>query len=87
MTFEVVVGRRAAAYLERLEPAMQARVVAALRELAVDPYGAQSKALRDPEGRRSRRVGGLRIIYRVNRTTQTVEVSAIGPRGQVYRDL
>jgi mRNA-degrading endonuclease RelE of RelBE toxin-antitoxin system len=53
-------------------------------QLATDPF-AVSKPLRAAAGARSARVGGYRIIFDVDTATQTVFVTDIGPRGQIYR--
>jgi mRNA-degrading endonuclease RelE of RelBE toxin-antitoxin system len=52
-----------------------------------NPYGGDAKPLTAPQGRWSARVGGLWIVYRVDRERRLILVAAIGPRGQVYRNL
>jgi mRNA interferase RelE/StbE len=84
--FEVVLSRSAATYFQRLDRPWQERVRAALESLREDPFG-HSKALVNGEGRRSTRVGALRIIFTVDTSAKVVAVSHIGPRGQVYRRL
>ena len=86
MSFEVRLSRDSASYLQRLPAGAKNRVLARLRELAEDPIG-NSKRLQDAGQRRSTRVGGLRIILTIDLERQLVEVSYIGPRGQVYRRL
>ena len=48
--------------------------------------GPGTKALKG-RTQRSMRVGDWRIIYYIDRTRGTVEIDAIGPGSQVYRDL
>lgn len=82
--FEVRLSRTAVAYLRRIDRPTRERVMAKLSALAEDPLSA-SKALTNAQGRRSARVGDLRIIFTIDNGAQVVAVSHIGPRGQVYR--
>ena len=74
-------GRRA---YRKLAPRARARVDGALRELGCDP-AAGRPLTGDWAGRRSRRCGSLRVIYRFS--DEKVQVLAIGPRRSVYRRL
>jgi mRNA interferase RelE/StbE len=87
VSFELRVDRRAAAYLRRLDPPTQRRILHRLDQIAVDPYGQQTKALADAGGRRAARVGDYRIVFAVDDAERVVNVRTIGPRGRVYRDL
>ena len=81
MAYEVRVN-----YVRRLDRNTQERVLGRLRELAEDPFGS-SKVLQDAGGRRSSRVGGMRIIFIVDPARNLLEISHIGPRGEIYRHL
>lgn len=71
--------------LARSDRSLFLRVDRALDEIAADP--AAGKALHGPlAGRRSYRVGSLRIIYRLNPVEQVVLIFDIAQRGSVYRD-
>jgi mRNA interferase RelE/StbE len=87
MTYEVRLSRDAEAYLRHLDEATQERIRERLAQVAADPFGPQTKALTGAGGLRSARVGGYRMLFRVDRTEMTVGVSVIGPRGQVYREV
>jgi len=87
VSFDVRLSRSAERYLERLPRDMQRRIVGRLTQLAEDPFGPYTKPLQGAAGDRSSRVGGLRIVYTVDRDRRLVEVSDIGPRGQIYRRL
>ena len=52
-----------------------------------DSYGPYTKPLTGVDRQRSSRVGGWRIIYTVDETQKTVNVSLIASRGEVYRRL
>jgi mRNA-degrading endonuclease RelE of RelBE toxin-antitoxin system len=55
-----------------------------IEKLKADPFDLQdSKPLKGRKDRRSARVGGLRILFRVNGFD--VIVAAIGPRGEIYK--
>jgi mRNA-degrading endonuclease RelE of RelBE toxin-antitoxin system len=45
---------------------------------------AISKALSGRGGQRSSRVGNLRILYFVNDVVHVLDVTDIGPRGDIY---
>ena len=87
MTFDVQLSRAAERYLERLPRDVQRRVVSRLDQIGDDPIGAHTKPLAGPGGRRAARVGGLRIVFTVDGDRHVVEVSDIGPRGEIYRQL
>ena len=82
--FEVILSRSAATYFQHLDRPLQERVRSAFESLREDPL-ANSKALVNGEGRRSARVGGLRIIFTIDSSAEVIAVSHIGPRGQIYR--
>jgi mRNA-degrading endonuclease RelE of RelBE toxin-antitoxin system len=87
MTYSIHIARRAAAYLRRLDTRTQARVLQQLDEIAADPYGPHTKPLTGAGGQRAARVGGWRIVFSVDSAARAVNVSAIRPRGDVYRRL
>jgi mRNA interferase RelE/StbE len=85
--FDVRLSRSAGRYLERLPRDVQRRVVARLDQVAEDPFGPHTKPLAGPGDRRAARVGALRIVFTVDRDRRIVEVSDIGPRAQICRQL
>jgi mRNA interferase RelE/StbE len=70
--------------MRHLPPELKARVKAALRSIADDPYRA--KELRDElAGLRSYRIGRFRVIYRVYRILGSMaQIVALGPRADIY---
>lgn len=82
--WHVVLLRPARRYVERLSREEQERVIDALTELERNPLAAGLKALTGrPEW--SLRVGGLRVLLRVDREQRLFVVTLIGPRGDVYK--
>jgi mRNA-degrading endonuclease RelE of RelBE toxin-antitoxin system len=70
--------------LERCDAPTRERLKQKLETLQADPFDAQnSKPLKGRREQRSCRVGGLRILFRVDGTD--VIVAEIGPRGQIYK--
>jgi mRNA-degrading endonuclease RelE of RelBE toxin-antitoxin system len=66
-----------------LHPDQKRRVRAALDRLQTEPEaGKELKG--DLAGWRSLRIGRLRIIHRVTRTT--LDIATIGPRSSIYLD-
>ena len=73
--------------MRRASPEMQRRVYVRLREIEADPYEARLGELlhgRD-DGLRRSRVGDVRILYYVDDVVEVVDVTDIGPRGDVYK--
>lgn len=87
MSYQLHIRRSAEAYLTRLDRPTNQRITQRLAEIAQDPYGPETKALAGPSGLRSSRVGRWRIIFEVDEGAWMVNVTRIGPRGQVYRGL
>ncbi len=87
MIYELRLARRAANYVARLDRPTTDRILRRLEEITTDPFGPNSKPLTNAAGKRSSRVGDYRIIYEVDRVIHIVDVVAIAPRGQAYRDI
>jgi mRNA-degrading endonuclease RelE of RelBE toxin-antitoxin system len=87
VSFDVRVAGPAERYLNRLQEPVRGRVLGRLDQIAEDPYGPHTKPLQGGGGRRGARVGGLRIVFTVDRDRRVIDVSDIGPRGQIYRRL
>ena len=82
--YEVVLSRDAARTLERLTPAMRARIFKALERVRANPL--KEKRLRgELEGLFSVRIGEMRAVYEVNSDQKIMVVHAIGPRGDIYK--
>jgi len=68
---------------KRLDPPVQRRVLAALREFAADPSSGQLVKLRGTDEHRLR-VGDWRVRVRLAPDEQTVYVLRVLPRGRAY---
>jgi mRNA interferase RelE/StbE len=81
--YQLKVTDDLAFFLKSLHPELKRKIKAALKIILFSPE--VGKALRDElAGLRSFRVGRFRIVYRIGR--RTIEIVAIGPRGQIYQE-
>lgn len=88
MTFRLRFSRDALHYLQRLDAPSQERVAQRIDQLLDDPLAPRfGKPLRGQTDLRAARVGGWRLLYSVDRQSQTLTIERIAPRGQVYRNL
>ncbi|MFQ5799158.1 MAG: type II toxin-antitoxin system RelE/ParE family toxin [Bacteroidota bacterium] len=83
------MSRRAESKLDRLGSEDRKRILAAVEELARDPFAASHvTTLFHPRERLFRkRVGPLRIVFSVDVEHEVVLVVALGRRADVYRNL
>jgi mRNA-degrading endonuclease RelE of RelBE toxin-antitoxin system len=82
--YDIVLSRQAARTLERLTPAMRARVIKALERVRADPL--RGKRLRgELGGLFSLRIGEMRAVYEVDTDEMVMVLHAIGPRGDIYK--
>ena len=83
--WRVRLSSEAAKALKKADRPTQERLSQKIDALAADPFAA-SKPLVNSE-MRSARVGGLRILLKIDHGEVVILVVAIEPRGQVYRRL
>ena len=83
-SWKVVLTRRAAKELKRIERADQSRIVGAIELLRHHPYPPKAQKLATREAWRIR-VGDYRVIYLVEGATVTITVIRIAHRREVYR--
>lgn len=70
-------------YLKSLDKPTRDRVTAKLKEIAADPLNSRFSKPLSSSSKRSSRVGSYRILFEIR--GEVLEVSDIGPRGQIYR--
>ena len=87
MSYVVRIARQAEAVLRRYDRRLQERLLRRLDQIAPDPFGSYTKPPTGPGGQRAARVGDHRTIFTIDPGARVVNVSAIGPRGQIYRGL
>jgi mRNA interferase RelE/StbE len=76
-------ARRAEKDINRLDPQMRRRVLAALGQLSADPQTGQLRKLTGRSESRLR-VGEWRILINLNLATRTIVVKRVLPRGRAY---
>lgn len=85
MAYTIQVLPAAQRQLAKLHRPMQARIVAAIDELAANPRPPGAKKLSGKENLWRIRVGDYRILYQIVDRRMLVVIVAIGHRGDVYR--
>jgi mRNA interferase RelE/StbE len=83
--YEVRLRPAARRQLERLERAVQLRLIGAMAGLAEEPRPAGVKALQGLPGLLRLRVGSYRVLYQVHDDRLLVLVLTLGHRRDVYR--
>jgi len=84
VSYSVSLSRTAGKYFERCDAPTRDRLRQKLEKLKADPFDPQnSNPLKGRKDQRSARVGGLRILCRVQGLD--IIVAAIGPRGEIYK--
>ena len=83
--YKVVTTKSFARAFSRLPLNWQRRIVAKIREIAVDPY-AQHNNVTKLQGRNGYRlrVGDWRVIYELHNDRLELWVLDVGPRGGIY---
>jgi mRNA-degrading endonuclease RelE of RelBE toxin-antitoxin system len=84
MTFDVLIDKRAAKELEKLEISIKNRIKEELRGLREDPK--KGKVMR-PSAYRSLRAGDYRAIYAIDWKENRIRILWIGHRKEVYDDF
>lgn len=84
MPFAVRLSRQSRRYIERADADTRRRLLDVLEEMTANPYAGDIRPLRGRPGQWRRRVGDLRIIYRVHDKHYTVDIALIRPRGDAY---
>jgi mRNA interferase RelE/StbE len=84
---KLIVHKRAARYIQRMDARIKAQLVAKLNELAQAPDMASGVKPMAGEwaGFFRLRHGDLRVIYMHDRANDSIVIAQIGPRGDVYK--
>jgi mRNA interferase RelE/StbE len=83
----LVVHKRAARYLERMDARIKAQLTAKLTDLARNPEAMPGVKPMAGEWARLFRLrhGDLRVIYLHDRANDAIVILHVGPRGDVYK--
>lgn len=77
--------RGLAEFIRSMHPELKRKVKAALQAVSENPRAG--KALKDElEGLRSFRAGRFRLIYRIPKEKDVIEIVAVGPRKNIYEE-
>lgn len=85
--YEVLISHDAEKYYKKQDRDTKRRLNKCIDNLGREPlFGPHIKKLHgELEGKYRCEVGGIRIVYEVNVKNKTVEIKAIGGRGDVYK--
>ncbi len=83
-TFNVLIHRRALKEIDELPADDRQRILNALREMAINPFGGDVKPIKGIKGLLRRRVGDYRISFTVNFEKSEVVVLKVGRRESFY---
>lgn len=85
--FSITFARSARKDLERLAPEIADRILDKLEGLAVNPRPPAASKLKGNQGLWRLRVGDYRVVYSLNDERQSVDVSHVRHRREIYRGL
>ena len=78
------LSSKARGELDKIDDKISLRISQKIYQLENNPYGLDSQKLAGEKGYRIR-VGDYRIIYTINKDSQTMTIIKIGHRREVYR--
>lgn len=81
--FEVRISTKAQKQIRQIKKSLQKAVVLALMELKEDPLLGKPLT-RNLAGQYACKVGGYRIIYKVNKIDKIVNILSAGHRARIY---
>jgi mRNA interferase RelE/StbE len=84
---KLVLKKDAIKGLVRMQPKVATAIRTSLEKIAADPFGkhANAKPLQGTKAGYRLRHGDWRVVYRIDRATETVLVEAVKPQGKVYK--
>ena len=80
----VLIHKKALREIDGLPADDKQRVLSAIREMAMDPFGGDVKPIRSIKGLLRRRVGEYRIAFTINFENAEVIMLRAAKRGKVY---
>lgn len=86
--FEIILSKQALKYYQKVSKNTARRIDRAFLLLEKDPTtGGDIKILTAKRKRYRLRIGDLRVVYQIDLKLSKIQVSAILPRGDVYKKL
>jgi mRNA interferase RelE/StbE len=85
--YQIIIDRNAERSLRRLPKPLEARIRAAIRNLAIDPRPPGCIKLTGHDNLWRIRVGDWRIIYAIDDDQLLIVITEIEPRARAYRNL
>lgn len=84
--YQVVLTKTAQKVYEKLTIKLKRSIAQCITYLEISPtWGPNIKRLKGEEGCYRYQVGGWRILYEVDKSTQEVRIYEMRPRGDVYK--
>lgn len=85
--YEVLISNEAEKYYKKLNRDTKRRINECIDVIREEPFsGPHIKRLHgELEGKYRYAIGGLRIVYEIDRKNKTVEIRAIRSRGDIYK--
>ena len=81
-----ILSRQAKNYLKRLDKDTRLRIQEALLKALDDPIGTSDRLVNCGDERKIR-IGGFRILFRIDTDARRILVDTILPRGDVYKHI
>ena len=84
--YAVTFSRSARKELEKFPAQLVERIFPKIESLALQPRPAGCKKLKGAQNHWRIRIGDYRVVYSVNDSSRTVDVTAVRHRSEAYRD-
>jgi mRNA interferase RelE/StbE len=85
LALNIKLTSAAAKYVGKLDKTTRRRITDRLKELAENPLDLRFSYPLQGTIKRSSRVGNYRILFEIR--ASDLIIAAVGPRGQIYRDV
>ncbi|MFT4299504.1 MAG: type II toxin-antitoxin system RelE/ParE family toxin [Aeromicrobium sp.] len=86
MAYGIVIARKAAKALRLIDARQRAKIEEKIDALAVEPRPVGVKKLTGLDAYRLR-VGNYRVVYAIDDTVRIVEVTHVGTRQSIYKEV
>jgi mRNA interferase RelE/StbE len=83
--YELRIFKKQEREIKKISRERKLHIIQALREIQDDPYAAGKPLDRELAGKFTYKVGPFRIIYKVNKKDNIIQIIAVGHRSNVYK--